>query len=89
MWSQRVVYQGRACGLKAELTAADGERLSVGTDVFDGSNVDPVRLRNVHVAWMTLINNCRGITLEIVQRSKAPNDTWQNLESHYRAKGTR
>ena len=38
---------------------------------------------------MTLINSCSGMSLEIVQRSNAPNDTWRNLESHYRAKGTR
>ena len=38
---------------------------------------------------MTPINNCRGMTLEIVQRSKVPNDAWQNLELHYRVKGTR
>ena len=29
------------------------------------------------------------MALEIVQRSNAPNDPWRNLESHYRAKGTR
>ena len=29
------------------------------------------------------------VLLEIVQRSEAPNDAWRNLESHYRAKGTR
>ena len=29
------------------------------------------------------------MTLEIVQRSEAPNDAWQNLEAHYRAKETR
>ena len=63
--------------------------LSVGVDVFDSSNVDPVRLQNVHVAWMTLINSCSGMTLEIVQRSNAPNDARRNLESHYRAKGSR
>ena len=51
--------------------------------------MDPVRLRNAHVAWMTLINSCSGMALEIVQRSNAPNDAWRNLESHYRAKGTR
>ena len=62
---------------------------SVGADVFDSSNVDPVRLRNAHVAWMTLVNNCSGMTLEIVQCSNAPNDAWRNLESPYRAKGTR
>ena len=38
---------------------------------------------------MTLINNCSGMALEIVQRSNAPNNAWRNLESHYRAKGTR
>ena len=36
------------------MTAAEGEELSVGADVFDRSNVDPVRLRNKYVAWMTL-----------------------------------
>ena len=48
-----------------------------------------MRLRNGHAAWMTLIKNCRGMTLEIVQRSEAPKEAWRNLESHYRAKGAR
>ena len=56
---KRVVYQAKACGFEAELTAAEGEELSVGADVFEGSNVDPVRLRNAHVAWMMSINNCK------------------------------
>ena len=73
-WSQRTVYKAGACGFETELTAAEGEGLSVGADVFDRSNVDPVRLRNAHAAWITLINNCRGMTFEIVQRSEAPND---------------
>ena len=88
-WSQRVVYQARASGFGDELTATEGDGLSVGANIFDSSNVDPVRLRNAHVAWMTLINSCSGMALKIVQRSNAPNDAWKNLESHYRAKGTR
>ena len=88
-WSQRVLYQAWASGFEAELTAAEGDGLSVGDDVFDSSDVDPVRWRNAHVAWMTLINSYNGMALEIVQRSNSPNDEWRNLESHYRAKGTR
>ena len=88
-WSQRVLYQARASGFEDGLTAAKGDGLSVGADVFGSSNVDPVRLRNVHVAWMTLINSCSGMALEIVQCSNAPNDAWRNLESHCRAKETR
>ena len=88
-WSQRVLYQTRASGFENELTAAEGDGLSVGADGFDSSNVDPVRLRNAHVAWMTLINSCSGMALEIVQCSDAPNDAWRNLEFHYRAKETR
>ena len=88
-WSQRVLYQARAGGFQNELTAAEGDGLSVGADVFDSSNVYSVRLRNAHVAWMTLINSCSGMPLEIVQRSDAPNDAWRNLELYYRAKGTR
>ena len=42
--SQTVVYQARACGFETELTAVEGEEMSVGADVFDGSNVDPVTL---------------------------------------------
>ena len=38
---------------------------------------------------MTLINSYSGMTLEIVQRSNAPNDAWRNLEPHHREKGTR
>ena len=38
---------------------------------------------------MTLINNCRGMALVIVQRSEAPNDAWQNLESLYKSKRIR
>ena len=79
-WSQRVLYQARASGFEAELAAAEGGGLNVGADVFDSSNVDPVRLQNAHVAWMTLINSCSGMALEIVQRSNAPNDAWRNLE---------
>ena len=79
----------RSCGFEAELTGAEGEGLSVGADVFDRSSVDSVGFRNAHAAWMTLINNCRGMTLEIVQRSEAPNDTWRSLEPHYRVKETR
>ena len=88
-WSQRVLYQARASGFEDELTATEGDGLSVGANIFGSSNVDPVRLRNAHVAWMTLINSCSGMTLKIVQRSNSPNDAWKNLESHYRAKGTR
>ena len=77
-----MLYQARASGFENELTAAEGDGLRAGADVFNSSNVDPVRLRNAHVAWMTLINSCSGIVLEIVQRSNAPNDAWRNLESH-------
>ena len=83
------MYQARASGFENELTAAVGDGLSVGADVFDSSNVDPVRLRNAHAAWMTLINSCSGMALEIVQRSDAPNEAWRKLEFHYRAKGIR
>ena len=71
--SQSVVYQVRACGFEAEVTAADREGLRVGADVFDQSNVDLGRLQNALTACMTLINNCRGVTLESVERSTAPN----------------
>ena len=85
-WSQRVLYQARASGFENELTAAEGDRLSVGGDGFDSSNVDLNRLRNAQVAWMTLIDSCSGMALEIVQRSNAPNDEWRNLDFHSRAK---
>ena len=49
-WSHRVLYQARASGFENELTAAGGDGLSVGADVFDSSNVDPVRLRNAYAA---------------------------------------
>ena len=88
-WNQRAVHQARACGFEAELTATEGEGLSVRADVFDRSNIDPVRLRNAHAEWTTLNNNCRKMALEIVQRSEASNDAWRNLESHNRVKGTR
>ena len=87
-WSQKVVCQARACDFEAELTAAERQALSVEA-AFYRSNVDPVRLQNAHVAWMTLINSCRGMTLKVEQRSKAPNDACRNLESYYRAEGTR
>ena len=73
------VPEARASGFDSELTAAVGEGLNVGADVFDSSNVDPVRLRNAHAAWMILINSCSGMALEIVQRCQAPNEAWINL----------
>ena len=88
-WSQRILYQARASGFEDELTAAEADGLSIGADVFDYSDVNPVRLRNAHVAWMALINSCSGMALEIVQRRNAPNDAWRNLEPHDRAEGTR
>ena len=51
--------------------------------------MDPVKLQNAHVAWMAPIDSCRGMALEIIPRSEAPNDAWQKLESHYRTKRTR
>ena len=60
-WSQKVVYQARSCGFETELTADEGEGLSVGSDVFDGNGVASVILRNANVAWMTRINSCRGM----------------------------
>ena len=48
--SQRVVYQVRACEFETELTAAEGERLSIEADVFYRSNIDPMIMRNEHVA---------------------------------------
>ena len=68
------MYQTRASGFEAELTAAEGEGLSVGADVLDGSNLDPVRLENVQVACMTLINNYRKMTTKTVQRREVPNN---------------
>ena len=88
-WSQKILCQARASGFENELPAAVGDGLSVAADVFDSSNVDPVRLRNAYAAWMILINSCSGTALEIVQHSDAPNEAWRNLEFHYRAKGTR
>ena len=38
---------------------------------------------------MTLINNSRGMALEIVQRSEASNEAWRNVESHNKSKETR
>ena len=39
-WIQRLVYQASACGFEAELTAAEGEGMRVGADIFDRSNVN-------------------------------------------------
>ena len=41
-WSQKDVYQARVFGFGAELTAAEGEGLRVGTDVFDRRNISPL-----------------------------------------------
>ena len=42
VWSLRVVYQARASGFEAGLTAAEGEELSIEAYVSDSSNIDPV-----------------------------------------------
>ena len=38
-WRQRVVYQAKTRGFEAELTADEQEGVSVGAEVFYGSNV--------------------------------------------------
>ena len=50
MCSKLVDVEPKSCIPEAELTEAEGEGLSGGADVFDRSNVDPVRLRNAHAA---------------------------------------
>ena len=70
-WGQRVVYQAKACGFETDLTADEGNILSVGADVFDKSNVDPVRLQNAQGAWMALITAAEKLQLK---SCKAPND---------------
>ena len=47
-WSQRVVYQTRACCFGAELAAAEGERVSVGADVFDRSDGGDYEMHTYH-----------------------------------------
>ena len=37
------MYQARACSVEVEGTKAEGEGLSIRADIFDGSNIDPVR----------------------------------------------
>ena len=69
-WSKRIVYQAKGCGFETELKAAEGKGLGVGADVFDRSNVDPVRLRNAHVAWMTRINNAEKWHLKLCNVAK-------------------
>ena len=68
------MYQARTCGVEAELTAAKGEGVGDGVDVFYRSNIDLMRFRNAHVNWMTLINSCRETAIEIVQRNEPPDD---------------
>ena len=72
-WSQSFVYQARAYGFETE----QEEGLSVEADVFEGSNVDPVTLRNAYVACMVLINSGKGMVLEIVQRSEISIGAWR------------
>ena len=64
-----------------ELTAAEGERLSVGANVFYRSNVDPVRLRNAYVASITFINSCTGMILEMCTVEK-PQMTRYETSNH-------
>ena len=73
-WSQKVVYQATACGFEAEVIAVEGEGMSVGADVFDGSNVGLVRLRNAQRRMDGAHVQLQKMPLEFVQRSDAPND---------------
>ena len=81
-WSQKGVHQARSYGFEAELTATKREGLSIGADVFCGSNVDPLRSQNANVVWMTRINRCSGMALETVQRSEAPNNACGETSNH-------
>lgn len=83
------MYQARACGFHHESTTAQGEGLCVGAKVFDDRGLHPVIFRNAHAAWITLVNSYKGMVLDIIKKTKAPNDAWQNLQEHYRTRGTR
>ena len=80
---------------EAELTAAEGEGLSVGADVFDGNSVDPVRLRNAHEAWMTLIieewlvNLCNVVKHRMTLSETSSHTTERREQERYFACRTR
>ena len=67
------MYEARACNFDAKLTTAEREGLSVGADVFYGSNVDAMILRDAQVVWMTVITSWRGIAIKTVQRGEVTN----------------
>ena len=54
---------------------------------FDGSGIDPERLRRAEQTWVSLITTCKRVAFEIVNGADSPNEAWRRLVQHYRASG--
>ena len=70
-----------------ELTTHEGRDITVGTEEFDASGVDPVRLRQARQAWTSLITICKGTARDLVKSAESPGGACRLLNQHYRASG--
>ena len=88
-WSK--VYMAQISGLGCEdvLTTPAAQDVNVGADNFDGSQVNPEMLWKAKHVWVSLITDCKGVALEIVQVADSPSQAWRQLVQHYRASGVK
>ena len=87
-WSQAHRAQLTALGCVDVLNATGDDELEVGREDFDSRSCDPTKLSKANQVWVSLITNCNGIALEIVQGSVSPSQAWRRLAQHYHASNT-
>ena len=68
-WSNAHLFHCEAARCAAELTAAEDQGLNVGTDEFDDSDENPMRVKIAQEAWISLIIMSKGTVLALVQSS--------------------
>ena len=68
-----------ALGCEDAVTIPTAQYVEVGAETFDGSQIYPETLRKAKQVWVSLITNCKGVVVEIVQGANSPSQAWCQL----------
>ena len=81
-WSRVHRAQLSALGCADALTETAGDETKVNCDDFDRGSVDPDQLRKAQQAWVSLVNSCKGVAVDIVNAEESVSEAWAKLIQH-------
>ena len=82
-WSNQHKVLVRSLDCDNALDVPEGEEIYVGRTDFDGSGLDPEKVRQAETAWRSLIDNCSGMAFDIVEDSESVSVVWKRLNQKY------